>query len=94
MQQITLTALTVALYMIKDVPLRQDVPVVSGRGPLMTRPNGDLQMPCAAVNLVAAHLVPSPLLLISPMEAPAALLHSRTVQMTPGALAATGLGPL
>jgi hypothetical protein len=80
--------------MTKDVPLIQDVLAASGRGPLMTLHNGDLQMLCADVNPVMARLAPSLLRQISPTEALAAVLQTESVPMTPGALAATGLGPL
>jgi hypothetical protein len=86
--------MTVAISMTKDVPFRQDVLAVSGHGPLMTLPNGRLQMLCADVNRVMARLVPSLLRLISPMETPVAVSQTENVPVTPGALAATGLGPL
>ena len=80
--------------MTKDVHLLQDVPVVSGHGPQMTQQNGDLLMPCAAVNLVVARRVPNQLLTISPMEMPAAVFRTKTVPMSQDARAAIGLGLL
>jgi hypothetical protein len=80
--------------MTKIAPLTQHVLAASGHGPPMTLPNGVLQMRCAAVNPVAARLAPSLLRRISPTEAPAAVLQTESVPVTPGALAATGLGLL
>jgi hypothetical protein len=86
--------MTAEVSMTKDVPLIQDVLAASGRGPLMTLHNGDLQMLCADVNPVMARLAPSLLRQISLTEALVAVLQTESVPMTPGALAATGLGPL
>jgi len=80
--------------MIKDVHQHQDVPVVSGRGPLTTQPSGDLQMHCAAVNLVADSHVPNLQTLITLMATPAAVSMPKTVAWTQGAPAVIGLGLL
>ena len=80
--------------MTKNVPLIQHVRAASGRGPLMTPRNGVPQMLCADVNPAVARLAPSLLRPISPTEAPAAVLQTESVPVTPDAPAATGLGPL
>ena len=82
------------ISMIKTVLLTQDVPVASGRGPLTTQPNGDLQMQSAAVNLAMASHVLNLQLTISLMATLAEALMLRTVLMTQDALAVIGLGPL
>merc|ERR1712038_645742 len=93
-RQITRTVVLAQLSMIKDVLQHQDVPVVSGRGPLTTQPSGDLQMHCAAVNLVADSHVPNLQTLITPMATPAVVLMPRTVAWTQDAPAVIGLGQL
>merc|ERR1712038_784925 len=93
-RQITPTVALALLYMIKDVLQRQDVQVVSGRGPLTTQPSGDLQMLCAAVNLVADSHVPNLQILITLMAMHAAVLMPKTVAWTQDAPAVIGLGQL
>jgi hypothetical protein len=80
--------------MIKTVLSTQDVPVASGRGPLTTQPNGDLQMQSAAANLAMGNHVLNLQLTIMLMATPAEVLMLRTVLMTQVALAVTGLGLL
>merc|ERR1712038_1922836 len=93
-RQTTHTVVLALLYMIKDVLQHQDVQVVSGRGPLTTQPSGDLQMHCAAVNLVADSHVPNLQILITLMAMHAAVLMPRTVAWTQDAPAVIGLGLL
>merc|ERR1712038_1184594 len=93
-RQTTHTVVLALLYMIKDVLQRQDVQVVSGRGPLTTQPSGDLQMLCAAVNLVADSHVPNLQILITLMAMHAAVLMPKTVAWTQDAPAVIGLGQL
>merc|ERR1712038_1266393 len=93
-RQTTHTVVLALLYMIKDVLQHQDVPVVSGRGPLTTQPSGDLQMLCAAVNLVADSHVPNLQTLITLMVTPAEVLMPKTVAWTQDAPAVIGLGQL
>lgn len=82
------------ISMIKTVLLTQDVPVASGRGPLTTQPNGDLQMQSAAANLATDSHVLNQQLTISLMATLAEVLMLRTVLMTQDALAVIGLGLL
>jgi hypothetical protein len=80
--------------MIKTVLSTQDVPVASGRGPLTTQLNGDLQMQSAAANLVTDSHVLNLHLTITPMAMTVVVLMLRTVLMTQDALAVIGLGLL
>merc|ERR1712038_910231 len=93
-RQTTHTVVLALLYMIKDVLQHQDVPVVSGRGPPTTQPSGDLQMLCAAVNLVADSHVPNLQTLITLMATPAVVSMPKTVAWTQDAPAVIGLGQL
>ena len=80
--------------MTKTVLSIQDVPVVSGRGPLATLPSGVPQMQSAAVNHVTDNRALNLQLMISLMATLAAVLMMVTVLMIQDALAVTGLGLL
>jgi hypothetical protein len=80
------------ISMIKTVLLTQDVPVASGRGLLMTQPNGDLQMQSADANLAMASHAQNLQLTISLMATLAEVLMLKTVLMTQDVLAVIGLG--
>ena len=91
-RNLTHTATTAAIYMIRTVLYIQDVPVASGLGPLTTQLSGHLQMQSAAANLVMARHVLNLQLLITPMATPVAVFKMTTVLWTQVALAVTGLG--